>query len=164
ARLAGEATPPALPDLADLGSEGLTLGVLDQVKRGLDDVLYRAKQPQGLGKAEQGALKRLRSRFVERLDELVPEYADARSAYAGDVALLDALEEGQRLFDMHPDEAARIVADLGESERLMWRKGALEGLMRRVESTAESHNLTSRRPFNENTLDRKRMRMLFDSD
>jgi hypothetical protein len=161
----GPELPSPLPMLEDLqeGRDALTLGTLDQVKRGLDDVIFSDKR-QGLGKAETGSLEGVRNAFVEVLDKAVPEYAGARSAYAGHSAMIEAMEQGQTLFKMTPEEAERALSRMGQSEREAFRKGALEALAGRVEDVTSGADVAARKPLADRTRDWRRLRLLFEPD
>jgi hypothetical protein len=154
-----------LPDLDP--DKGIPVRAFDYLKRVVDDI--------SMGKVDSGASmtrtegRALRTRLNEMLghvDELVPEFAEARAYYKGESDLLEALETGRTLWRMHPDEAAEILRNpaLSDGERELMRKGFMESIADKVESVAQRADATKRRPLEDVTLDRKRLRLLFDDD
>ena len=167
---AGEALPPldALINEAGELQQPLTLGVLDQIKRGLDDILHVGKRSSleagGLGPTGARMVRDAKNDFIGLLDEAIPEYAAARSAFAGESAMLEALEEGQRLFKMRPAEAERLLRDMGDSEREMFVRGGMDALRDQIEAASASFDATKRRPLREATRDRRLLRLLFPDE
>lgn len=162
--LRGEAPLEDLPELDQLIEGGkIKLGTLDQVKRGLDDVLQVGKRSAGdaggLGNEEEATLRGLKNGFLDVLDQLHPEYKAARSAFAGKSAMIDAMEEGKKLFSMPADKAEYVFSKLGDSEKEAFRKGALEAFAQRVEGVTRGHDVATR--LGGKTVDTKRIRMLF---
>ena len=82
---AGGATPMRTPEY------------LDYMKRALDDMLYMGKRPGpgGLGLTEQRSIAQTRRDFIDILDMTVPGYKEARAAWAGETAFINAIETGQ---------------------------------------------------------------------
>lgn len=110
---------------------------LDNVKKALDDMIYNGRR-MGEGGFGPGALaqaKELRSSYVQMLDELIPGYAEARAAYAGPTALKSALEDGLEAGRkrLNPEELARDVADLADSEREFFQRGYINGLRQLID-------------------------------
>lgn len=166
--LEGAENPPeALPALDDLlsGRANLTLGTLDQIKRGLDDVIGTGRT-EGLGGQQLRSLGGVRRAFVNVLDEAVPDYRDARSAFAGPSAMVEAMERGRDLFRANADvdEIREALADMGESEIDAFRKGATESLARAIEGVDETYDATVRGPLRKNTRARQKLRLLFPDD
>jgi hypothetical protein len=100
---------------------------LDYIKQGIDaeiNELYKA------GKSAEGAaLKSLRNQFVQRLDDLVPEYRAARAEYKGDVETLEALRLGRDEFrKMDPEQIQKAITDMSKSEIDAFRTGAARNL------------------------------------
>jgi hypothetical protein len=157
-----------IPSIDQIQMEGASIPVkvLDYLKRGLDDVIDGGMSGGGMGKAEARALRIKRDEMLEVLDELVPEFMQARGYYKGESDLIEALEQGRKLWNMHPDEAAEILANpkLTDGERELMRKGMLESVANKVEGVASHRDVTKARPLAESTLDRKRLRLLFPDD
>lgn len=108
-------------------NEALDWRTLDLMKQGLDDLIREGKV-QGIGANEQGAIKGYLSRFVQKLDSLNPDYKAAREAFAGPTAMMDALEAGRSALREDAPALGKTLAGMTESERQMYRLGALQGL------------------------------------
>lgn len=110
---------------------------LDSVKKALDDVIYRGKQPGegGLGPSMLSALKAKRAEYVKLLDDRLPGYAEARGAWAGETALKNALEEGSEFATKRTDprQIAKALTDMSESEVEMVQRGWLDGIRQRID-------------------------------
>ena len=163
---AGEPIPP-LSSLIDADGNltgPIPLGTLDRVKRAVDGVLQVGRAQRGLDSTAEATIVGARAEFVGILDELVPEYAAARSAFAGDSALLDATILGQKLFNTRPAEAAAIFAELGESEQEMFVRGAFDELADRLGRVGTSRDLTKVNPLSASPNNLARLRLLFPDD
>ena len=70
---------------------------LDYMKRAMDDMLYMGKRPGpgGLGLTEQRSIAQTRKDFMDILDMTIPGYKEARAAWAGETAFINAIETGQ---------------------------------------------------------------------
>lgn len=116
---------------------------LDYFKRALDDKIdagFRGKSD--MGKGEAAALRDLRNQLVTRLDDLVPEYRVARSKYAGDMEVRDALRLGRDLLarKLRPQQLQREVANMSDAEREALKSGALQAVLQPLEDVATSRN------------------------
>lgn len=100
---------------------------LDLMKQAMGDTISTAPQ-QGIGASSRGASKGYLQRFVDRLDELNPDYKAARDAFAGPSAMKDALEEGRKLLREDHYLIGKRLGEMSESERQMTRLGALQEL------------------------------------
>jgi hypothetical protein len=112
---------------------------LDLFKRALDDRIeagFRGKSSEG--KSEADALRDIRKALVTRMDDLVPEYREARTKYAGDMEVRDALRDGLDIFKtkVRPAELREKLAGMSEAEREALKSGALEALFRPLEDVA----------------------------
>jgi hypothetical protein len=81
------------------------------VKLGLDDVVRIGRSGgdsvdniPAIQATELTGVNALRSRFIERMDEIVPGYQQARRQWAGRAAAEDALDEGGEMLGMRPEE------------------------------------------------------------
>lgn len=108
----------------------LTVGVLDYVKRALDDMAGAAVK---LGKGNDargpaGLARALRS----AVDQQVPAYKAARDAFAGPAQVLEAVDEGAKAFtkDMSPAQLNSMLKGMSASER----DGFLAGAQSSVEA------------------------------
>lgn len=79
--------------------QGASFETLDQVKKALDDIIQDHADPitrkiDFTGKPQLQAIDNLRSRFVERMDALNPNYKQARDTYKGYAQRAEALDQG----------------------------------------------------------------------
>lgn len=140
---------------------------LHYMKLALDDMLALGRRggstaEGGIGPTLAREVGSTRAALLERLDAQVPEYAQARSTYAGDSALRDALAQGREALKLPAEELERTMAGLGESEREMYRRGVLEQMMARAEESADGSNL-ARKMWNSEAV-RKRLRAVFGDE
>lgn len=120
------------PPLTDIDAGELPdVRTLDYMKRGLDDIIrtgYDGKS--ALGGAEAAAVKELKNAFVERVDEIVPDYKAARAQYKGDLETVEALQEGLKNFkNIPPEKLAQKLGDMSESEIEAYSIGASRNLL-----------------------------------
>lgn len=82
---------------------------LDAIKRGLDDIIENARSDV-TGKVQWTerlrAVDNLRRTWVNLLDENNPAYRDARAAWAGPTAQMEATDAGRKAFRTDPDAVA----------------------------------------------------------
>lgn len=112
---------------------------LDLFKRALDDRIQKGFRGTGSeGKFEADALKTLRNDMVKRLDDLVPEYRKARTKYAGDLEVRDAMRYGLDLFKskVRPAELRMKLKDMSDAEKEAVKTGALEAAFRNLEGAS----------------------------
>ncbi|MCP4407470.1 MAG: hypothetical protein GY807_06870 [Gammaproteobacteria bacterium] len=110
----GKVTIERVPDIRQL----------DLTKRALDDMIDGAKRAGNNNEAR--ILTGLKTDLVGMMDDAVPEYAQARNAFAGPSAVLDAMEDGRGIFknQMTPAELQRTLAGMGQSEQEAYQQGA----------------------------------------
>lgn len=155
---------PALEWVREKGAR-IPVQALDYAKRGLDDAIESASRSRaGMGRQESRALRNQVRNLLERVDEIVPEYGQARASYAGNSELLEALEHGRKLYRMEPDDASALVRGMSDGEREMFVRGGLEAMFQKIEDSASHFDLTRRRPLADRTRDTQRLRLLFPND
>lgn len=96
---------------------------LDQVKQVIDDKISVA-----IRKAKWSEVRRLtnlRNSFLNQLDDVNPSYANARSQFAGDLAVENALELGRNIFGKKMDASTvrDFISGASESEIEHFRIG-----------------------------------------
>lgn len=102
---------------------------LDYIKRGLDSMIDQGYRGVGMSTAEASALKNLRTTFVNRIDDIVPEYRQARNRYSGDLEVRDALDLGFEKFNtLQPEQLSRMFNEFGDAEKNAFRTGAARRL------------------------------------
>lgn len=119
---------------------------LDYVKRGFDDVLEPSRNPvtgnldlDSLGRATND----LRKRYVSEVDNLYPDYAQARAAWAGPASAKEAMQQGQSSLRMLPRDVQDQFARMSPEQQEMYRLGQRVSMADTVGRTADSRN-----PFN----------------
>jgi hypothetical protein len=156
---AGNITQTALPDVR----------TLDYIKRGIDDVIERGYDGEGISKAEADALKDLRKEFVKAIDETtvdpatgVSAYAVARADYAGDMEVLEAIRTARESFTrMPPEEIADFVQSASRAEVDAFRTGAFRNIYDKIMESSQNFNAAQRIVNSPQTMER--LRPLFDS-
>lgn len=112
---------------------------LDLFKRALDDRIEKGfRGTSSEGKSEAAALKDIRNAMVSRLDELVPAYRAARTKYAGDLEVRDAMRYGLDVFSrkVRPAEFQKTVAKMSDAEKEAVKTGGLEAVFRTLEGAS----------------------------
>lgn len=128
-------TQDAIPDVA----------ALDYFKRALDtqiDAGFRGSASGG--KARAAALRdSIRKPLLERLDELVPEYKEARSKYAGDLEVREALDYGREMLSkkFRPQEVQKRLGEMSIAEREAVKTGALQAVLEPLEDATRRGNV-----------------------
>lgn len=120
-----------------------TVKDVDLVKRGLDRIIENNTDAV-TGKANSEARRAitLKNAIVNEVDKLAPEYAQARSAWAGPSAVMEAMKSGQRLFNERAEITARDIARLGQSEKEGFLIGALDAVNQRIGRKIEGQDVT----------------------
>lgn len=158
ARLEGRELPTKMEPVLDESGALVGLKPTDQtipdvqslhyLKRALDDTIdagFRGNA--GVGKAEAAVLKEsIRNPLVRRLDELVPEYREARALYAGDLEVRDALRLGRDILKgkMRPQQLKRSLASMSAAEREAVKTGARQSIFEPLEEATTNRNFAQR--------------------
>ena len=148
-----------------LGDGPIPTQLIDAAKRGLDRLEEAARNANGQATGKSREIGDLRRALLARADELNPDFAAARAAYAGDTALLSAANDGRRLVSMKPEDFEMTAKDLrgmSESEREFFRLGAARGLMDRINSSADNAEATRLRQMFGTEFMRERLKAIFD--
>lgn len=135
---------------------------LDWMKRGLDDVIDGRMRGGTMGRTEARGLRQRLNQALERIDDAVPEYRQARSAFRGRSEVIDAYEMGAKHFTEPPDKVTHAFAGMSEAEKVAYRRRALESFFQRVEAADPSRNVADQ--ISRRTVDQKRLRLLFGDD
>jgi hypothetical protein len=102
---------------------------LDYIKRGLDSLIDQGFRGEGMSTAEARALRDLRNTFVQRIDDVVPEYGAARRVYGGDLEVMEALDAGYENFaKMDPEQISMAWRNYSDAEKAAFRTGAARNL------------------------------------
>jgi hypothetical protein len=147
---------------------GIPIRAIDLVKRGLNDTIDSGLRSGNMGRAEARALQSRLSTMLSRVDELAPDYAAARGNFAGHSSLVDAAEAGQEFLSPKVGAAdiAQHLDGLSASEKELYRRGAMDALLTRIEAARGSAtgkaDLVSK--FYASVGGRAKVRALFPSD
>jgi hypothetical protein len=111
------------------GSSTWSMADLDRLKQGLDAQISKSLGPTGQGTPMTRALMDLKGALTTKLDDMTGgAYAQARAAYAGPSALMDAAKTGRGVLTMDPAEIQRATAGMQGSEAEAFKLGAFEAL------------------------------------
>lgn len=136
-------------------STGLTAGMVDYTKRALDDIAKEAARQGKDNLARQaGNLARV---LRTEADKVVPGYKQARDAFAGPAAVLDAIDEGATAFtkDVSPGQLQRTLQGMTASERDAYLQGvqaSLEAQLGNAVNDVASLRNMFRKGWNEDKL------------
>jgi hypothetical protein len=118
----------------------------DGVKRNLDDKI-NSLQRSGENSAARDA-QQLRTALVNHLDQLVPEYANARAGAARFFGAEDALEAGQNFVGASQrfglPETRRALARMSPQERQLFQDGYVSRLVQTIEQTGDRRTILNR--------------------
>ena len=139
---AGNITVGAIPDVR----------TLDYIKRGIDAVIDKGFDGQGLSTAEANALRQLRREYINVIDDAtidpdtgVSAYRTARANYAGDMEVLDALRLGREKFkNLDSEQITQMMSDMSQAEKDAFRTGALRNVYDIVMKPAQNINAAQR--------------------
>lgn len=110
---------------------------LDNVKKALDDIIYKGRQPGegGFGPTALREAKLVRKEFVDLLDDNIPGYAQARAAFAGPTALKDALEAGAEsgARRVNPEVLAKEVSEYSANELEFFQRGYINSMRQQID-------------------------------
>lgn len=168
-----------LPQLFRVTEEGkvefltksIPVRALDYMKSALQEVIDQDIAGGRLTKRGAMMLKRKLDAFLSRVDELVPEYREARATFRGFSEAMDAFnmaregnkELGVKAFlNEDPRRIEKLLREMSPSEQEFYRRGALDAVRARLERAADNRDLT--RVLFGNTEMRRRIRTLFQSD
>lgn len=148
--------------------DGMPTRLFDIAKRGLDELIEgNTDAVTGRVNAQGRALVQVRDAMVNRLDELNPAYAEARSAFAGPSMLMDAMRLGRNMLREGGERADRTAAEIAKltpSEREFFRVGVARELMDRISGTVDGAEQTRLNRILMTGAVRDRLRAAFDSD
>ena len=141
--------PPLFSQAADGTKTYVTPNaqLLDYIKQGMDAVVDTSYKASGtLG----NSVKTLRNDFRDHLDDLMPDYKQARSEYAGHSAAMEAAENGRKFMLSLGDEGKALkgfgrkdIADLGDHELEAFRSGAASAVRDKIERKGFGANVTT---------------------
>lgn len=137
---------------------------LHYIKLALDNMAKPGYIPPGGTRSTSNAVNvGVAKAFRDRLRELVPDYATAQDQFAGEVALDNAVDAGRSLFAKDaPGHLSDQIVFQTPGEREMFKLGAADAIMQRIESGGDRADLV-RRIAGSPQL-RQKLRPAFNSD
>jgi hypothetical protein len=131
---------PFTLNATQVSAAGHSMRDLDYTKQGLDSLIASKIDKQTGNYTPEGlSLIRLKDAFVRKLDDMtVPApgqpslYREARDAYAGPSALIDAVNAGRRAMSQDGESLQRITAGMSASELQAFRVGAFESMRAKI--------------------------------
>lgn len=144
---------------------------LDEVKQQLDDMIMKEE---GTGPTYQATskgkrLRALRNSLRDEVDKLttdpktgVSAYKEARSQYAGDIEVMDALRLGRDdFFKLQPKELLPQIENMSFSEKDALRTGVAQKLFEQIRGPSGKGNIASK--IIDSPDNQERLAMLFDT-
>lgn len=160
----GKPDPESLKQL----SKSMTTREWDFVKKSLDDTLNSSssghKNPiTGKVLTNEGRqINNTRMALLDELDNLNEYYRDARSVFAGESDLLDALKLGREFSKGDTEIVARQIAKMSPSEKEMFRAGIARNLQDTMANTVDGGDVLKK--LTGKPMMREKLKMAFDND
>ena len=124
-----------LDDLGDWEQQGVVpdMQAWDRMKQGVDRLIEREIDPVTGRMTSKGRdLTKMKQELVAELDDINPDYAEARRIFAGDEAIQNAMREGEGFLGMKTREVKSAVKDMNDSEREAFLTGAVEAIREKM--------------------------------
>ena len=115
---------------------------LERMKRRISSEAQVAKRSGDTETA--GELGDLARSFTDQIDQLVPEYRQARNLFAGQAEVSDALEEGGKFLRQTPASVQSVLEKMTESEKRAYLTGAVGSLRNLIENTRDRADLVQK--------------------
>jgi hypothetical protein len=121
-----------------------TLRDVDMVKRGLDRIIERETDNiTGRVSSEGRRAQNLKQDILAEADQLPGPYRQAREAWSGPTAVMDAMRSGQRIFNERAETSVRDIAKMTASEREGFVVGVLDAVNQRIGRGIEGRDISS---------------------
>lgn len=121
-----------LEDKRAVGDDIGNIDIVDATKQELDDQINVALRQGENNKVRD--LVRLKKVMIDEADAAIPEYKQARELFAGKANLENAAESGELFFKLKPREVESLVETMGESEVRMFKLGAKQAILDKVDT------------------------------
>lgn len=131
------------------------------IKLGMDASIDTGRRSGSLSNVEQGQTKKIRGTIKDILNKN-DDYRVANEKFAGDMALRDALETGEKFTTGDIAEIKKKVAGMSESEKEAFRIGVAQSVRNTANNTADMADV-GRRIFN-TPAKREALRVAFPDD
>lgn len=119
-------------DMGEWDGEMNLLQRLHFAKMNLDDQIGRARRS-GAGNQVR-ALTQLKNDLLAEIDNQNPSYFKARNVYAGDSAMIDAMDQGINLFKMSADEIDEVMSGMSQAEKDLFKLGGVRAIREKLDS------------------------------
>lgn len=119
-----------------------TVENLDYIKRGLDSLIEKETDSvTGKLTARGRVLADQKNKFLEKLDEAVPDYELARGVWGGGAQLRDAMDKGLKEFNSsNHEQVAKLMAKMAPEEREAYTTGVVRHLYGVINNSAQGGN------------------------
>ena len=131
--------------------EEYTIGMLDQVKQHMDDIIFVNKQAPKFGNQAAiapgtlTALQKLRYAFVDAMDDALPDYKEARDVFSGNMEISEAFEMGSKFMNANRSVVATDWAGLKtKGAQQAYRIGARNAIQNRLGNLPETSNVAEK--------------------
>lgn len=141
------------------GLENPSTKVWDYVKRGLDDVIEDNTGELGRVNNTGRIANNIKRELLSELDEVNPDYREARRVFAGEAANENALKMGRNVLKDDADITQDVIARMSEAEKDYFRAGAMRAVRDKLESATDTSD-AYKRIFNKASL-RNRLESVF---
>lgn len=155
---AREAAEVRLSDRRAVGDAIGEIDAIDATKQVLDDQIGVALRAGENNKVRD--LVRLKNAMIDEVDSALPQYKEARDAFAGKAQLESAADAGADFFKMKPRDVENFVKSMGESEKRMFKLGAKQALLDKLD--AKQVNRDAVKALFGKGGDMRKLRALFD--
>jgi hypothetical protein len=123
-----------------------TVEDVDLIKKGVDRRLYNNKR--GNNDVDEDALDAYgsalidgqRTKLLQTMDPLAPDYAVARGKFSGETRMKEAVEAGRNIFNTDPREVTKTLGKLEPAEREMFKMGAADAVRLHMSQAANREN------------------------
>jgi hypothetical protein len=148
---------------------------LHAMKMALDDIISENKNFDAFGNykgltAKGRQYQDLKNKLLEQMDTNIldanrnPVYKQAREAFAGESALLDAMQTGRNTYLSSPEELAATLNKLDPSERDAFRIGVAKAIEDKMGQSVEDRVMIRRILGDKNqSKQRKQLETVFDN-
>ena len=142
------------------GEKVTKLDIVDANKRAMDDKISALIRKGEMNKARM--IIKSKNAILREVDELVPEYKEARSIFAGKAELENAASLGEDFFKLKPRDVKDAAESMGESELKMFKLGAKKALIDKINNMQITADSVKRLFGTEGSS--KKLKSLFKSD
>ena len=132
--------------------------VVDYMLRGLDDRIAKSKKP-----GERRNMLNLKYKFLDEINEVNPNYIDARNTYSGAMSRQNSIEFGRDILNLKDDEFKTIINKMSQDEKEYFSVGAMEFIKEEL-SKPNLGALKNIKPGDFENKVTRRLRFAFPSD